>query len=188
MIERHKDYDEKIIEKIETQTEAEIKSLSTPEARKYYNMKRQVSNCLCRAKMFTRFELSKKGVLYAKIKPEHKIEDLLVRWFRFRFPLYSIAVESQRGCFVCTDDEVYKVKKPLPEVVAELEKEHKEDEILNELPLDENAWKIYLDSQFIRQRRNKRQFLKMVPKKFHSWQGMDNERNYELCRKLDEFY
>lgn len=188
MIERHKDFDVKFIEKLNTQSEAELKSLSTADARKYYNMKRQVSHCLCRAKMFTRFELSKHGVLYAKVSPEHKIEDLLVRWFRFRFPLYSIAIESQRGCFVSTGQSVYKVKKPLPEVVSELEKEQEQDDILKELPLDENAWKIYLDSQFIKQRRNKSQFLKMVPKKFHNWNKMDSERNYELCRKLAEFY
>ncbi|MBW3017357.1 DUF4130 domain-containing protein [Candidatus Woesearchaeota archaeon] len=188
MIERHKNYDPRILEKLNTQTEAELKSLSTSAARKYYNMKRQVHGCLCRAKMFTRLETSKNGILYAHIEPEHHIEDLLIRWFKFRFPLYTIVIETQRGCFVCEDDGVYKVKKPMAEVVSMLEKNSKEDNILKDLELEENAWEIYLESQFIKPRRNKRQFLKMVPKKFHNWNGMENERDYEMCRTLAEFY
>ncbi|MBD3259858.1 DUF4130 domain-containing protein [Candidatus Woesearchaeota archaeon] len=187
LIDRHKDFDPQLLAELSRQSEAEIKSCTTKEARKYYNMRRAVGNCLHKAKSFTRFQINKRGILSASIEPEHRIEDLLVRWFYNRFPMYSIVIESKRGCFVCEKGRIWKDKRKMDVVIASLERKKKKDSILSELSNDENLWNEFYDSQYIEKRRNLKLFLKNVPKKFHHWDGMDKERNYLGNRSLLEF-
>ncbi|MBW3012961.1 DUF4130 domain-containing protein [Candidatus Woesearchaeota archaeon] len=187
LIDRHKDFDPKILEELSKQSEAEIKSLTTKEARQYYNMRRAVGGCLHKAKAFTRFQINKKGILYAVIDPEHRIEDLLVRWFFYRFPLYTIVIESKRGCFVCEKGRVWKDKRKMNEVIADFEQKKEKDPILSELNNDDKIWNEFYDSQYIEKRRNLKLFLKNVPKKFHHWDGMDKERNFLGNKSLLEF-
>ena len=100
-------------------------------------------------------------------------------------------IESSRGTFVISKDEklaIYKDK--IDELLPKFEKLLPENDLLKGLEdfNDDEYWEKYYDSQFIKERKNKRYFLKNIPKKFHDWQGLKLEKNrFEKNRNLSDF-
>ena len=176
---------------LKNQNDSEINSLSTKEARQVYNWNKQVAGTYQRARAFARLKISKYGIVYGKIEPEHYVEDLVARWFLSRFPLFTIMIESQRGTFVISKDlqlTIYKEK--IETLLPEFEKTLPENEILSDLEdfNDDSFWEKYYDSQFIRTRKNRNYFLHNIPKKFHNWKSLGLEKKrFDKNKILTEF-
>ncbi len=176
---RHKDFKQGIFDKLRYQGESEIESVSTKEARTVYNWNRQVAGCYQRSRAFSRLKISKHGIVYGRIDPEHYVEDMVAEWFLSRFPLFTVMIESRRGTFVISG------KHPLKKYVDSIEKLLPEFEA--KMPInslleglmdfnEDSFWETYYDSQFIETRKNKRYFLHNIPKKFHNWESLRTEK------------
>ncbi|MFH2027987.1 MAG: DUF4130 domain-containing protein [Nanoarchaeota archaeon] len=188
---RHKNFDKKVYDIVRKQDVVFVENLATPEARRVYNWNRQVAGCYQRSRAFCRMKISKHSIVYCSIDPEHFVEDLVARWFLSRFPMFTIMVESKRGTFVIsktTDLVIY--DKKIDELLPEFEKIMPENSILSDLTeFDEDSvWEGYYDSQFIKERKNKKYFLKNIPKKFHNWGSLKVEKEkFRKDIRLDEF-
>ncbi len=209
---RHSKFDQKVIGILKTQTNSEINSLSTKEARQVYNWNRQVASTYQRARAFARLKISKHGIVYGKIEPGHYVEDLVANWFLSRFPIFIIMIESQRGTFVISKDkELIVYKEKIEKLLPEFEKLQPENNILKDLEdfnddmsemlgisehfkntskedVFNEFWKKYYDSQFIKERKNRRYFLHNIPKKFHKWDSLELEKKrFEKNKVLTKF-
>ena len=188
---RHGKFNFKVMQVLKNQEDSEINSHSTKEARQVYNWNRQVGGTYQRAREFARLKISKFGIVYGKIEPEHYVEDLVARWFLSRFPLFTIMIESPRGTFVVSKNSsltVYKEK--IEQLLPEFEKNQPENEILADLEdfNDDEFWERYYDSQLIKERKNRRYFLHSIPKKFHNWESLGLERRkFGKNKALSEF-
>ena len=191
LADRHKNFDIKVMERLEKQGRAEIEALSTAEARQVYNWNRQVAGCYQRSRAFSRLKISKNSIVYGKIEPEHFVEDLVARWFLSRFPMFTIMVESSRGTFVVSKEEGLTIyKESIDRLLPEFEKILPENDILSDLGSfkEDDFWENYYSSQFINERKNRRYFLHNIPRKFHSWEGLSLEkRRFDKNRMLSEF-
>jgi probable DNA metabolism protein len=188
---RHKNFDIKLFEKLKTQNESEILNLATPESRKVYNWNRQVASCFHRCREFARLKISSAGILYGRIEPEHHVEDMVVKWFSGRFPLFTIMLESSRGTFIVTKDKKFSIHdKSISVLLPRFEKMLPKSEILSELE-DFNSdeyWEKYYRSQDIKERRNRRYFQANIPRKFHNWEGLKLEKErFEGNKKLSDY-
>ena len=186
LAERHKDFDIKVVKKLETQNPYEVENLATKEARIVYEWNRQVAGCYQRSRAFSRLKISTHSIVYGKIEPEHYVEDLVAKWFLSRFPMFTVMIESNRGTFIVSRDKELKIyQEKIGEMLPKLEKELPKNDILSELSVfnDEDFWQKYYESQLVKERRNKRYFLRNMPKKFHMWESLTVEKD-ELIKDL----
>ncbi|MBD3164524.1 DUF4130 domain-containing protein [Candidatus Woesearchaeota archaeon] len=188
---RHKNYRKEVLEKLGKQSESEIESISTYEARQAYNWNKQVAACYQRSRAFIRLKISRYGIVYGRLEPEHFVEDMVAEWLVSRFPKLAVMIESFRGTFVVSKEKpltVYREK--IEELLPMLEKSLPEDAILKKLEEfnDEDYWENYYDSQFIKTRKNRKYFLHNIPKKFHNWDGLRLEKErFSGNRKLKDY-
>jgi probable DNA metabolism protein len=165
---RHKNFNPKILTALKKQDKNKILSISTKEARQIYNWNRQVANDYQRSRAFIRLNISKKGIVYGKITPEHFIEDLLARWFLSRFPLFTVILESKRGTFIISKDKsLKKCRESLDSLLKEYDS-LPDNPLLKDLSdFDAGSfWDSYYQSQYIKERKNPKYFLKNIPKKY----------------------
>jgi len=188
---RHKDFDVRVMGVLRHQSKAEVEARSTKEARIVYNWNRQVAGCYQRSRAFSRLKISKHSIVYCRIEPEHYVEDLVAKWFLSRFPMFTVMIESSRGTFVVSKDKELKIyEESIDELLPRFEKELPKNEILCELgEFNEDVfWERYYDSQFIKERKNRRYFLKNIPKKFLRWGSLGLEKDrFEKNKRLSEF-
>ncbi|MFP4400424.1 MAG: DUF4130 domain-containing protein [Candidatus Woesearchaeota archaeon] len=189
---KHKEFNPNLIHTIKTQNPQLVLSEATPEARRLYNMARQVGMDCHRIKMYARFSISKKGILYAKIYPEHRTESDALDFFFDRFPMYTIILESRRGTFFGSKKTGKNYSKDSSKIIiALLEKKMKDDSILSELDdsmNDSELWKEFYSAQYAGSRRNLRLFYKNMPKKNQNGYNMKMESTiFSGNRTLSEF-
>ena len=194
LADRHKDYSESLVIAVSRQPEEMVEAKATAEARKLYNMHRQVWCEIHRIESFTRLKTSPKGILYATIKPEHKVEDIVVWFFSARFPLFIIAIESKGRCYVASDSKISIINKPLANVVSSIEEGLIENKILSDISdynmgaNGEDLWNTFYETQYIKERRNKRYFHKSMPRKILRNTGLGMELRGSIgTRKLKDF-
>jgi len=189
---RHKDFKKEVFDLLKDQSESEVESVSTKEARTVYNWNRQVAGCYQRSRAFSRLKISRHGIVYGKIEPEHYVEDLVAEWFLSRFPLFTVMIESKRGTFVISGEHPLKrYVKGIEELLPEFEAKRGVNELLDGLmDFNEDAfWEKYYDSQFIETRKNKRYFLHNMPKKFHNWGSLQTEkRRFDKNKQISDFH
>jgi len=166
---RHKDFRKDVAEQALKQDEALLRNKATPEAKKLYSWNRQTACYYHKTVSFVRLEANKKGVLYAEINPDHKIEDLVTRHFMRRFPTYIIIIGSPRGTYLAVKNRYMgKTNLPMKQFMQRLEARLPDDKTLSDLgPFDEKTWEVYYDSQEIHERENRRLFQQFMPKKYH---------------------
>jgi len=186
---RHKDFSQKLWDKVASQPEELVKSQATPESRKLFNLSRNASMSLCLNKGFARLKSSKHGILYGKIEPEHYIEDLICWHFVNRFPMFYIVLESDRGTFIGKKGKrIQKITKPMQKVVNDLEKVLPINNIINdlnnELINEEEVWKTFYKSHFIKERKNTKYFNRIMPKKYRKTQSLQTEMAINRKEKL----
>ena len=173
---RHIGFDENIADRV---LEIELNSKSTKDAKKLHNWARQVGCSIQRAEMFTRLSINENGILFARIDPEHYVEDIVVNFFANRFPMYVIVLESRRGCFVKKkNQQLAIVNDRMENVIYRLEKNLDTNDILCDLLDfdDKMIWKVFYNSASIMQRKNKRYFMRNIPKKYHELPGLEEEK------------
>jgi len=179
------------IEQVIKEDPAHLENLTSDIAIKADKLARDVSREAYKIRAFTRFNLSRHGILFATIEPQYHVEDLVVKWFWRRFPQFVIALESKpkRGVFlfgpVFTD--VIFTKAPLIEVIEDLEQRLPIKPVLEEVTeFSEKIWQRYYASQYIPSRKNLKLFLKFLPRKYQKWKGLVTEARFGT-RSLDEF-
>lgn len=191
LADRHKEFDPRVMNVLRYQSAAEVEARSTKEARIVYNWNRQVAGCYQRSRAFSRLKISKHSIVYGYIEPEHYVEDLVAEWFLSRFPMFTVMIGSGRGTFVVSRDRGLKVyNECIEDLLPRFEKELPENEILSELSgFNEDVfWEKYYDSQFIKERKNKKYFLKNIPKKFLKWGSLGLEKDrFNKNMRLDNF-
>jgi len=206
---RHRNFDPKLLEKVKKQPKELVRRKATPESRKLYSMSRQAGMCSHKWQSFARLKVSRHGILYAEIEPEHSVEDMVVAVFVNRFPLFVVVIGSSRGVWLGFKEEfrgkvrIVKIKnktqdnknkdkktnKEIEEVVANLERELPVNPLLRDLSdFDDNIYRTFYDSQYIPERRNHTYFFRMMPKKYLNSVGMEFEkRSFFGVRTLDMF-
>jgi probable DNA metabolism protein len=170
---------------------SESEAISTKEGRQLYNWNRQVAGCYDKSRAFARLKISKHGIVYGKVEPEHYVEDMVAKFFAKRFPMFLIMIESSRGTFVIGKDKRLRVySKKMGELLSRFEKELPEQEILSGLEdFDADAyWERYYASQLISHRKNKKYFHRGMPKKYLRWESLGIEKaSVDGNRRLGEF-
>ena len=190
LIRRHARFREEILESLKRQSEREIQTISTKEARKAYEWNRQVASCYHLSRSFSRLRTNKHGIVYCEIEPEHFVEDLVAKWFYTRFPKFAVIVSSKRGCFICEKGKLTRSDLKLKELIGIKEKSLPINPILAEMEdfQTEEFWESYYSSQLIEERRNKKYFLRNMPKKYHKWESLKSERKvWRKDKNLSEF-
>lgn len=188
---KHKDFDDTFIKKLHSQDPELVLSEATPEARKLYNLAKEVSTDTHRVKMYTRLQVSKKGILFATIDPEHEVEFDALDFFIHRFPTYMIMLESKRGLFYGSSSRPKTfTKNSIKELLPVFETYHEKDDILEELEdFSDDLWQKFYSGQNVRTRRNTKLFYKNMPKKSQKAYDMDIENStWNNNKTLKEFF
>jgi len=179
MAKRHVGFDGEIIGELSRQEKTVVENKSSNESMKLHNWSRQVGCSIHRTEMFTRLNINEKGILFARIDPEHHVEDIVVDFFTERFPMFIVVLESRRGCFVKKKgQQLTIVKNRMENVIRKLESDLEGNDILCDLLDfdDKMIWNVFYNSANIPARKNSRYFLHNVPKKFHDLPGLEEER------------
>ena len=176
---RHTSFEQQIADSMLAQDSSEAQYKATKEASKLYSMARQVSGAIHMTESFTRLDIHEKGILSARIDPEHYVEDIIADFFAERFPMYVIVLESRRGCFIKKKGQrIAIIKDRMESVIHKLEKELDGCDILCDLLDfdDKSIWKVFYNASNIKARENKAYFQKHIPKKYHNLPGLEEER------------
>ena len=184
--ERHRDFDKSLAGAVLEQNPRLVNVQATRESRKLYNLCSKVHSELNHLVCFLRFNVNSTGILYAKHTPQNKIEDLILQFFIFRFPLFILVLESKRGIFVGYKNRIVKYEDSFENVMKKLEKIPKAE--LKDLEqFDNKIWESFYKSQIIKQRFNKKLFKKQIPKKYLKMQSFEIEKRDFENRSLNEF-
>jgi probable DNA metabolism protein len=188
----HNDYDKNLIKIVLKQPIELVNAKATIESKKLHKLHKEVSNEIHRLKGFIRFESSKKGILYSKIETKHDIEKIIINFFMKRFPLMTIIISSNKGCFIARKNkikfsniELFKLIKELEKTIIDKERNFNFYDFDNKL-----IWEKYYKSQFIKERENKKLFIKNIPKKYLKNEFLAEEQtNYNICnnKKISDF-
>lgn len=177
---RHVGFDQRIVDTVLEQDSAETEYKATKESRKLYELARQVGSSVHKTEAFTRLDINEKGILFTRIDPKHYIEDIVADFFAERFPMYIIVLESRRGCFVKKKGQrLAIIKDRMESVIAKLEKNFDGIDILCDLLDfdDRSLLRVFYSSANIMERKNKRYFLRNVPKKYYQFPGLAEEKS-----------
>jgi len=182
----HKDFDMQLYKTVMKQDKNLVKSYATKESRKLYEQHTNVAKGIHFAECFTRFNYSKHGILHTKIKLEHNIIDYILRFFHNRFPLFIIAIETNKKTHVIDKNRIIKIyNQDIRTTIAKLESSLPVDPFFKNLEIEEDLWNTYYDSQYIPQRRNLKLMDKMMPKKYRN--DIAEENIAKRCHSLKEF-
>lgn len=174
---RHRDFEENDLEFLEQQTRGEVSSQATGESRRLYNMASNVRGEFDRLRGFLRLEINRHGILYARHTPEHGIEDMLVKHFMYRFPLFTIVLGSQRGTFIGRKNNIEKSVDSMDNIIRMLENTLPESRFLSDLgDYDPDTWKSFYDSQ-LNPSRQRKDPKKRIALKYLKMEGFAHEMN-----------
>lgn len=186
----HKDYSEKLFIEISKQPNEVVKSQASIESRKLFNMNNQVGYDIHRTNSYTRLKISRHGILYATINPEHKTEEFSLKFFADRFPTFIVILESKRGVFISERRSISTMKGELKTIIKKYEEKYPKNDLAIDIEsIDDNEiWERYYDSQYLESRKNKKYFLRSIPKKLLKNNNLKIENNkYSGSRKITDF-
>jgi len=184
LIERHSDFNRGILDEISGMDFAVVKNIACPQARRAYEMQRNVSCTIHRKIAFSRFAISPHGILSARIGLIHDIMDIVIMHFHKRFPLFNIVIEDtdaisdkgighvtrKRTCSIDTRGKIKWHDCSAADIVSGLESVLPINPLIEGVAADDsensNAWKAYYASQYIPQRRNIKLQKKFMPMKY----------------------
>lgn len=164
---RHANFDPQLEKEVQRQDKAIVENLASQEARKLNKLHTNVGWAVCKLQSFLRFETSKHGILYTKIKSEHKLADIILEFFHLRFPLFHIVIEHGKHTYVIDrNGDITKHNTNLLQTVSNLEKELPVDPLLNDIDSNEEYFQNYYQSQNIKERYNPKLMKQLMPKKY----------------------
>ncbi len=180
---RHERCSSLFIEKVRHIPDSDLDALSSPEARKAYNMAREVAGDSHRTLAYIRFQLFRERVLWSEAKPKHRVEDMVFSYLRKRYPHFGLVLKTQRGYFgVWPDGELIRwpVEKDMNDVLAEVAAKVPEKAVWWD-DQGEGLWDTFYNSQFISSRKNLPLFYKAMPKYYlENFPGLGVE-----CRRVE---
>ncbi len=189
---RHKEFEKHRHDliKVFKQEPEKVFSQLTDQARKLFNIYSQVMREIESLFWLLRLEVNKHGLLYTQHTPVHEIEDCLVYRFSYRFPMFVVALESKRGCFVAYKNRIKKYNSRIESIIRVVEKEFPISEILKNVEkFDPSLWKSFVDSQSDTSSPRPELFKKQIPKKYHSIKTLEYEiKLHRANKELGEFF
>ncbi|MBI4020808.1 MAG: DUF4130 domain-containing protein [Candidatus Aenigmarchaeota archaeon] len=187
---RHADFQENLAQAVLHQHAGAARVQATRESRKLYNLCSQVQAEHMRLTCYLRLAINPHGILHASHTPRHRIEDLLVRHFLYRFPRYTIVLASARGTFIGWDRQIARSDQPLETVLARLEQSQPVDPLLQELKAtDDGIWEAFYRSQYVKEKENPQLFRRNVPREFLKTDAFAVERKLgRRAKGLESFF
>ncbi len=187
---RHSGFMPSLIAGVMKQERPLVESQATPESRELYNMASSVYTEFRFLRCFIRLAVSTKGILSAKHTPEHRIEDMLVSHFSYRFPLFIIVLGSGRGTFIGKGGDVKRLDAPFESVVRTLESKMKENMMMKAASADDfshETWEAFYKSQCAHPS-GRRRVSQAVPKKYLKMESFSEERKALSGKTLSDFW
>ena len=189
-IARHERADSLTLARLAHTSDEELDALTTPDARRFYNMAREVASDCHLTISYIRFKLYKDRVLWAEAKPKHKVEDMVMNWLRQRYKHFGLVLFTQRGVFACWpggDLARFPVTKAQGEVLEETACHVPEKAIWWDDQGD-GLWDTFYNSQYISSRKNLPLFYKTMPKYYlENFSGLSTERRRVENGTLDAY-
>ena len=191
LLQRNPKCSSKFLEQVTQEDPKQFDTISSKIVQKAVKQARKVLREFWRLRALTRLDLSDHGILFGEINPEYQIEDLIVKWFGERFPLFIIALESKprHGVFLYNPEIPHIIfsKIPLNKVITDLEQHLPKNPLLKDIAkFSEELWDRYYASQYIPSRKNFKLFVNRLPRKYLKWSGLSTEARFGN-RCLDEF-
>lgn len=168
---RHKNFKSSLLEKVKDLPHHMIETKGCEELLQLHKQQGEVQRYLHLMKSFLRFELTH-DLLWTKTELEHTIIDLLLKYFKERFPSYTIAIQDKTVTYIY-DKDIKEYDEELETLFPILDVTRKK--------FTAQLWESYYESQNISERRNIKLMKKMMPKKY--WKQKGCERNLDV-RKI----
>lgn len=154
-----------------------VVSQISKESREVYEMSRQVLNEIHRMKAFARF--SEKGkILFSNLNFEHNTQEIVLKYFMQKYPENAVIIADKTKTYIGYKDNL----RVVDEVIT-----------LNEFKQEKNElWNAVYDSSYIESRRNYKQALRFMPKKY--WNNDIKKREGDMIQfgiqetKLTQFF
>ena len=181
---------ERVLSNIEKNTEYlhKILAKATKDAVELQSRANQVIRETSKLRGFCRFNFFPEMLLVGRIAPEHDIIDLVLKHFSFRFPKFVIAIFVGDKAYIATyrkdisfnyeKEGTIWVAKITEKFIHELRQTISE-QINEKLDLgqwDYNYWEKFYESQYIPTRKNIKQALRSMPKKYFEKAALSYEK------------
>lgn len=184
---RHKAITNEFIQEVTNIPKEVLENVGSDLAKKAVSMSWEVDGDLHKQKAFLRFSVSSHGVLYAKVnKMEHKNEKELLVFFKKRFPIFIILIESKRGVFYIDNRlKINRSELSLNETLRLLETERPEREMIQNLKGKDyqELWRSFAQSQII-EGREESQKLRYLSRNWKNVVPIDKTRK----KSLDDYF
>jgi len=118
------------------------------------------------------------------------VEEMVVDFFMYRFPLFTIVLGSERGTFVGGNNQLKKYYVGMKEIIRRLEKKNPKSDLLQGFDqFDNKIWEAFYDSQDIKSRKNTKSFKANIPKRFLEGMGSfkHERKRMNKNKELNEF-
>jgi hypothetical protein len=192
LLPRHAQFSQQILRGVHRTPEAVLQNIGSPFARKVDKMIKELFREVERCKQFTRTKLNKKGILYAEIAVNHRIEDFVLKYFHERFPNFIICLFNIKKKETISINELglmHRYNTPLSRTVNKISANRTVQPYFDDIMIDnEKLFEQFYASQFINSRENRRYFKQMIPDKCMDLPGMKGgiEKQFRN-NKLDKF-
>ncbi len=191
LLQRNPKCSRKFLEQVTREDPKHFDTISSKVAQNAVKQAKKVLREFWRLRALTRLDLSEHGILFGEINPEYQIEDLIVKWFGERFPLFIIALESKprHGVFLFNPELPHIIfsKTHLKDVITDIEQYLPKNPLLKDIvKFSEELWDRYYASQYIPTRKNLKLFVNRLPRKYLKWSSLATEARFGN-RCLDEY-
>jgi len=128
-----------------------VVSQISKESRKVYEMNRQVMTEIHRLKSFARFT-EKDKILFTNLNFEHNTQDIILRYFMEKYPENAVMISERTKTHIGYKGKIKTVNEAIT---------------LNDFRQEKNElWNAVYDSSYISARRNYKQAVRFMPKKY----------------------
>jgi len=173
---RHYNYTPNLIQQIKKIPEVILRNSGTLIAKKVNRMMREVTTEAYRAKQFTRTEINNRGVLFGVVFLNHRVMDLVLKYFHERWPECIICLyneHSGKTGIINEDGKIQETDSTLKNVVEKVSKNRSVIPYFDDIQFSgREIFETLYKSQFISERENQNYFKRMIPDKCFELPGM----------------
>lgn len=138
---------------------------------------------------YTRFNISKKGILWAVMDEE--LTPSAIHFFANRFPLFLIMIEKDGITYVKkSEGRTMIYDERIQNVLKRYESRMKDNPLLKDLLENtESLWEDFYDSQYIKERKNHKLFHHFIPKYLKNIKALKKEfESLNPSKKITDYY